>query len=453
MAYGSDALSAVTAMWVLTVLTLVFVILRTYTRAHVVKAYGIDDHVYNLAFILLLCYVIFITISGHYGFGESMADIPLPEDAVRAVLFEAIGQTFAVVGMAVAKWSLGLFLLRLVTETWHKAAIWTAMCVLMSASISVCFVFWLQCSPPAFLWDKRIVGVCKIDSTPVSMLLCILCVMVDFFFALFPWLFIWRLQMNKREKLVILCSMSLGVIAGACGIKRTLEVPELSNPDYLKATVGLIVWSAAEISVTMICIGIPICRPLYRTFLEKLTSQLSGNGGHSSNNGGHGSGIKTLGGWLPGRHSHKSYGLRTLGSSEYQGQHADDDHHRYNQYDNAVELEGGGKGTMVMEHQSIFPHQPEHRHPSEALPGPGGVDGGCGGNYTGTKTFAVSAGRRCSDDEDDSEQEILGLQREQQHHHHHNNASTDRQERDRRNAKTIKVTEEYQVTSSTRHFN
>jgi hypothetical protein len=51
MAYGSDALSAVTAMWVLTVLTLVFVILRTYTRAHVVKAYGIDDHVYNLAFV------------------------------------------------------------------------------------------------------------------------------------------------------------------------------------------------------------------------------------------------------------------------------------------------------------------------------------------------------------------------------------------------------------------
>lgn len=36
--------------------------------------------------------------------------------------------------------------------------------------------------------------------------------MVDFFFALFPWLFIWRLQMNKREKLVILSSMSLGVM-------------------------------------------------------------------------------------------------------------------------------------------------------------------------------------------------------------------------------------------------
>lgn len=51
MAYGGDAAQAITAMWILTVLTLVFVVLRTYTRAFVVKAYGIDDHVYNFAFV------------------------------------------------------------------------------------------------------------------------------------------------------------------------------------------------------------------------------------------------------------------------------------------------------------------------------------------------------------------------------------------------------------------
>lgn len=37
-------------------------------------------------------------------------------------------------------------------------------------------------------------------------------------------------------------------------------------------TVGLIVWSAAEIAVTMICIGIPVCRPLYKNFLDRLLS-------------------------------------------------------------------------------------------------------------------------------------------------------------------------------------
>jgi hypothetical protein len=102
-----------------------------------------------------------------------MADITVIDDLINAILFEAIGQTFAVVGMAVAKWSLGLFLLRLVTQPWHKIVIWIAMGSLMAASISVCFVFWLQCTPPAYLFDRRIPGgYCHINTTPVSFLLC-----------------------------------------------------------------------------------------------------------------------------------------------------------------------------------------------------------------------------------------------------------------------------------------
>ncbi|KAI1871210.1 uncharacterized protein JN550_004655 [Neoarthrinium moseri] len=275
MAYNGAGREAVTNMWILTAVTLIFVALRIYTRVWVVRSFGVDDHVYNIAFLLLVCYVSFTTVSAHYGFGQTVSDIPTADDVVSAILFEAIGQTFAVIGMAVAKWSLGLFLLRLVNQSWHKAVIWTAMLLLMGASISTCFVFWLQCTPPAYLFDRRIPdGYCHVDSTPVSMLLCILCVLVDFFFALFPWLFIWKLQMNRREKMVILLSMSLGVIAGACGIKRTLEVPELASADYLRDTVGLIVWSAAEIAVTMICIGIPVCRPLYKTFLDRLNSSI-----------------------------------------------------------------------------------------------------------------------------------------------------------------------------------
>ncbi|KAF6785191.1 hypothetical protein CSOJ01_15634 [Colletotrichum sojae] len=115
-------------MWSLTAATLVFVVLRIDTRVFIVRSDGIDDHVYVLAFAFLVFYSLFTTISALYGFGQSMADIPNPDDAVRAVLFEAIGQTFAVVGMAVAKWSLGLFLLRLVNTRWHEIAV-TMVCI------------------------------------------------------------------------------------------------------------------------------------------------------------------------------------------------------------------------------------------------------------------------------------------------------------------------------------
>ncbi|KAI5465272.1 hypothetical protein BGZ63DRAFT_410941 [Mariannaea sp. PMI_226] len=302
MPSGGDGPWAVAVMWALTAVVFIFVLLRIYTRVVVVTSYGMDDHLYNLAFILLLFYTIFTTVSSTFGFGQHMADIKDLDDLSNAVLFEAIGQTFAVIGMAVAKWSLGLFLLRLVESKWHVIVIWISMVCLMGASISTCFVFWLQCTPPKYLWDRRIPGgYCHVNSTPVSFLLCVLCVVVDFFFAMFPWLFIWRLQMNSREKIVILASLSLGVIAGACGIKRTVEVPELSSQDYLKDTVGLIVWSAAEISVTMICIGIPVCRPLYKRYLEKWTSRDRSNKYQQQSEGGSYA-LQTYGGGKLPRH-------------------------------------------------------------------------------------------------------------------------------------------------------
>jgi hypothetical protein len=53
MAMQGDGPWAVAVMWILTVLTFAFVVLRFYTRSVVVQSTGIDDHVYNFAFVSL----------------------------------------------------------------------------------------------------------------------------------------------------------------------------------------------------------------------------------------------------------------------------------------------------------------------------------------------------------------------------------------------------------------
>ncbi|KAK1992519.1 hypothetical protein LX36DRAFT_554168, partial [Colletotrichum falcatum] len=272
MAMGGDGPWAVATMWSLTALVAVLCGIRLYTRMFINKAVGPDDYAFIVAFVLLCLYTIFTTISAHYGFGQNMKDIHDPTHQAMALLFEAIGQTFAVVGMAVAKWSLGLFLLRLAKNLTrsYQWVIWISMSWLMAASVSTCFVFWFQCSPPRYLWDRTTPGGhCPIDSTPVSLLLCISCILVDFLYAGLPWCFIWNLQKSKKEKVTILAGLSLGVLAGACGIKRTIEVPSLSSHNYLRDTVYLIVWSGGEIAVTMTCIAIPVCRPFYKRYFKK----------------------------------------------------------------------------------------------------------------------------------------------------------------------------------------
>jgi hypothetical protein len=51
MPMGGDGVWAVALMWVLTAIAFVFTLLRIYTRVIVVKSYGMDDHVYVLAFV------------------------------------------------------------------------------------------------------------------------------------------------------------------------------------------------------------------------------------------------------------------------------------------------------------------------------------------------------------------------------------------------------------------
>lgn len=51
MTMGGHGPWAVAVMWIVTVVALVFVLLRAYTRIKVVQSYGVDDHVYNFAFV------------------------------------------------------------------------------------------------------------------------------------------------------------------------------------------------------------------------------------------------------------------------------------------------------------------------------------------------------------------------------------------------------------------
>ena len=127
---------AMAAMWTFVGLVFIFMVMRIYTRVVCVASYGIDDHVYNLAFAFLLIFTIFTQLSAEIGFGQTIEQLNGDMDIItQASLYECIGQGFAIVGMAIAKASMGFFLLRLVSLRWHQIAIWSAMALCMLASI------------------------------------------------------------------------------------------------------------------------------------------------------------------------------------------------------------------------------------------------------------------------------------------------------------------------------
>lgn len=84
-----------------------------------------------------------------------------------------VGQTFAVLGMAITKVSLGLFLLRLVVINWHRIAIWLVMTTLCICSVLTAVMLWMQCTPVEGIYDPRVkpTANCNIAITPFAILL------------------------------------------------------------------------------------------------------------------------------------------------------------------------------------------------------------------------------------------------------------------------------------------
>ncbi|KAK7963872.1 hypothetical protein PG988_010846 [Apiospora saccharicola] len=251
------------AMWALTAFSLTLVVARLYTRRNIVKFVGIEDHMYAWTGVFLLCFTIFIQVAVQNGLGTSFWSLSIAESS-NAIFWTYVANSFAITGNAMAKLSMGLFLLRVVQARWQQIALWAAIIVTCGTSIALVVMLWNQTTPIRASWDPlRTPGKWNIQIQPMSVMLGVWSSACDFFFAIFPWLFIKELRMPQREKVMLAGGMSLGVIAGACGIVRTVVLSRLDVYNYTLNFVPYFAWAGAEIAVTMICIGIPTLRPLY----------------------------------------------------------------------------------------------------------------------------------------------------------------------------------------------
>ncbi len=156
------------SMWVMTALSLALVILRLYTRIHVIKFVGAEDHMYAWTFVFLLLFTIFIQVSVHSGLGQDFWTLD-PSLSSDAIFWTYVANTFAIAGNTTAKLSMGLFLLRVVQLRWHKISLWILIGVTGATSTTLIILLWNQTTPVKTSWDPiRTPGFFRIQILPVS---------------------------------------------------------------------------------------------------------------------------------------------------------------------------------------------------------------------------------------------------------------------------------------------
>ncbi|ROW04775.1 hypothetical protein VMCG_04897 [Cytospora schulzeri] len=276
-------------MWMFQAIAFILVGLRLYTRLVVMSNYGWDDHFFNTAVFLLLVYTVLVTVAAYFGLGRTMTD-PASAETSHALLLVNIAQTVTSVTAILVKISIAVFLLRIVGTSRGQSLSVIIPVTLMGIIIVVAtWLLWFACTPVSYSWDITVLaGHCNpVTEFWAALVSGVSIVVVEVFYASFPWYLIHGLQMPKREKILIGTSMSFGYISAICSIYRLLTLLKLayaSDDDFLLTIVDLLIWHAADITTQLVCIGVTVCRPLYKDWLyriadhiESISSSLSGS--------------------------------------------------------------------------------------------------------------------------------------------------------------------------------
>ncbi|KAM0168604.1 hypothetical protein ACHAPF_010839 [Botrytis cinerea] len=221
MAIAGQGPTIVAVMWTETVVALIAIGLRLYTKGFITRNVGFDDYLIIISWFMLMPYTVACTAAATQGFGQHSSDLTI-EAFANATRSEIIGQTFCIIGIATSKASASVFLLRLAVVEWHKWVLYITMFAVTGIAI-ICALFdFIRCDPIAHVWNPYIPAKCWVSTEQFTAI-----------------------------------SITVG-----------------------DETIGLILWSSTELMITILTATIPTYRPLYKVLRGSLssTSGRSGRG-------------------------------------------------------------------------------------------------------------------------------------------------------------------------------
>ncbi|KAF0331129.1 hypothetical protein GQ607_001437 [Colletotrichum asianum] len=243
---------------VMTVVATVFVALRVYVRAFLIRKWGADDTLLASAFIAVVLHNSMLCVATRFGLGKHvwMNTIKNLIKGQKISLFVIIMYQVAFVTIKIAF----LFQYRRVFP-YSK--------VELLCNIGICFLalFGIQLLVCAGVSFDLIYRYTFFD-TPINVMSWWMAnasihLITNVLIFIIPIPFLGRLQMTRTQKLALIASFALGLLTCAISIIRIATIPKsYLSMDQTYHQTPTIIWSITELSIAIICCCIPTLRPL-----------------------------------------------------------------------------------------------------------------------------------------------------------------------------------------------
>ncbi|KAI1807921.1 hypothetical protein F4811DRAFT_549353 [Daldinia bambusicola] len=253
-------------------LSSITVALRCCVRVCILKAFQIED---GLAVAAMGCFVLYCTavmLSISRGAGQYIDDIPA-DNIPRILKMRWLGEIVYVVTSLLVKFTAGTFLLRICSQAWQKRFICTVLFLCLFYHLFYVFMAAFQCRPVSYFWLKyttNMEGKCWSNDVVIGCTYAAAGInaVTDWVLGLLPIALVQNLELSKRSKILVSCTLALGSVASAATIVRIPYIWQLTQPgDFIHDFTDLSIWSTTENGLGIIASSVATLRPLVRVVL------------------------------------------------------------------------------------------------------------------------------------------------------------------------------------------
>ncbi|KZL67840.1 integral membrane protein [Colletotrichum tofieldiae] len=150
-----------------------------------------------------------------------------------------------------AKASICALYLRIFTISWHRVAVIGLLVSLVFQHFLFIFLVLFQCMPIQMIWDRSVAGRC-LNITAIGYAGGALTITYDVILIILPIPELWKLNLERRKKLVPILMLALGSIACVASMIRLRYLISFANTfDATWDNVEVVIWSTLEINLAM----------------------------------------------------------------------------------------------------------------------------------------------------------------------------------------------------------
>ncbi|KAK4152013.1 hypothetical protein C8A00DRAFT_16638 [Chaetomidium leptoderma] len=266
---------------VASILSTLTVALRCYSRAVILRSFGLDDIMILPAQALTLASAVAIGLESKYGLGRHVWMMP---DDHYIPYMKSFYSSIVVYNVAVCMTKISILLQyrRIFSNTVLRKIIFFGLGFLTLWGITLCFLLPLVCMPVAAFWDPNVKGFC-LDNGTIWYVMAGVNVVTDFAIFSMPIPVISSLHLPIKQKAMLLIVFTLGIFPCAVSIYRIRTLSAAAQSiDPTWDNVDAATFSFLELSVGVIAICLPTIRPVLVYTMPRLFGSLLRSGGGQS---------------------------------------------------------------------------------------------------------------------------------------------------------------------------